>query len=265
VIDPITSPEYYGGTNTSSGTASKATLDKDAFMKLLVAQLRHQDPLSPLQPDQMAAQLAQFTSVEQLTQLNASMTTQTQASQLATLSSQSSLSASLIGREIEAVGDQVLVPSSGQAQVLVDVAGTGGNGVLTLTDSLGTVIATRNLGSVKPGQRQAVKLPADLPPGTWHYKLDVTATNDTKATVTTYSTGVVSAVEFKNGDIVLHAGGLEISLSNLVRIAPGAANSGGTNTTPVTTVPDPDRGEGDPLGLPDLPGDLLLHLNPFSN
>ncbi len=42
-----------------------ARMDKDDFLKLLVTQLRFQDPLSPSDNQQMAAQMAQFTSLEQ--------------------------------------------------------------------------------------------------------------------------------------------------------------------------------------------------------
>ena len=45
-------------------------LGKDAFLQLLVAQMRHQDPLDPMDGQQMAAQLAQFSSVEQLVGAN---------------------------------------------------------------------------------------------------------------------------------------------------------------------------------------------------
>lgn len=41
-------------------------LGRDAFLHLLVTQLRNQDPLSPLEPRDMVAQLAQFASLEQL-------------------------------------------------------------------------------------------------------------------------------------------------------------------------------------------------------
>jgi len=48
----------------------KKTLGKDDFLKIMITQMRHQDPTSPFKPDQMAAQMAQFASVEQLQNIN---------------------------------------------------------------------------------------------------------------------------------------------------------------------------------------------------
>ena len=39
---------------------------RDMFLKLLVAQIQNQDPLSPMEPTQFVSQLAQFSSMEQL-------------------------------------------------------------------------------------------------------------------------------------------------------------------------------------------------------
>jgi flagellar basal-body rod modification protein FlgD len=50
--------------------APGGSMGKDAFLKLLVAQLKNQDPLSPQDGKEMAAQLAQFSSVEQLQSMN---------------------------------------------------------------------------------------------------------------------------------------------------------------------------------------------------
>ena len=48
----------------------KVNLGKDAFMKLLVAQMNNQDPLNPQSNEEFIAQLSQFTQVEQLMNLN---------------------------------------------------------------------------------------------------------------------------------------------------------------------------------------------------
>jgi flagellar basal-body rod modification protein FlgD len=54
----------------------KNELDKDAFLQLLVAQLRYQNPLSPSDPNQFMAQTAQFTMVESLQALAADTSAQ---------------------------------------------------------------------------------------------------------------------------------------------------------------------------------------------
>jgi flagellar basal-body rod modification protein FlgD len=48
-------------------------LDKDAFMKLMLAQMKNQDPTNPMQNHELAAQLAQFSSVEQLQNVNTTL------------------------------------------------------------------------------------------------------------------------------------------------------------------------------------------------
>ncbi|MDO9573689.1 MAG: flagellar hook capping FlgD N-terminal domain-containing protein [Candidatus Contubernalis sp.] len=48
-------------------------LDKNAFLQLLVTQLRYQDPLNPQDNSEFMAQMAQFTSLEQLQNLNDNM------------------------------------------------------------------------------------------------------------------------------------------------------------------------------------------------
>ena len=63
-----TSPTTSTGSNETSSTSSADT-DKDMFMKLLVAQLKYQNPMSPTDGNQYMQQMAIFTQVEKLGQL----------------------------------------------------------------------------------------------------------------------------------------------------------------------------------------------------
>ncbi|NLT56674.1 MAG: flagellar hook capping protein [Actinomycetales bacterium] len=72
MADPITqvtgSVTNYG-TGTTAGTSSNQ-LDSEAFLKLLVAQLRFQDPSRPTDASQFLSQTAQFTLVERVEELS---------------------------------------------------------------------------------------------------------------------------------------------------------------------------------------------------
>ena len=59
---------YTSKTTTDAG-ASKSVADQDTFLKLLVAQLKYQDPSNPADSTQFLAQTAQFTQVEKLGQI----------------------------------------------------------------------------------------------------------------------------------------------------------------------------------------------------
>jgi flagellar basal-body rod modification protein FlgD len=73
-------------------------LGKDAFLKLLVAQLRYQDPLKPADPGDFMSQTAQFTSVEKLEEL-------TRISASTSRSLAMSAAGNLIGRTVNWFGD----------------------------------------------------------------------------------------------------------------------------------------------------------------
>jgi len=49
------------------------TLDKNIFLKLFIAQLENQDPLSPMESEQFITQMAQLSTLEELTNLNANL------------------------------------------------------------------------------------------------------------------------------------------------------------------------------------------------
>lgn len=77
-----TSKNSWSTVHTGNGATDKGTkivkkgkeMDKNAFFRILSAQLANQDPSNPLDSSQFVAQLAQFSSLEQMTNLNSTMT-----------------------------------------------------------------------------------------------------------------------------------------------------------------------------------------------
>lgn len=58
---------------TTAATPPQKSLGQDAFLKLLITQLQHQDPTQPKNDTEFIAQLAQFSSLEKLTEISASI------------------------------------------------------------------------------------------------------------------------------------------------------------------------------------------------
>lgn len=86
-----TAPTSKTGTSSSTAaTKDPSEIDKDTFLKLLVAQMKYQDPSNPTDPTQFMTQTAQFTMVDKL-------------NQLATLGQQQTATA-LMGRSIQWTG-----------------------------------------------------------------------------------------------------------------------------------------------------------------
>jgi len=73
----------------------KNGLGKDSFLKLLLTQLKHQDPTKPMEDKEFIAQMAQFSSLEQMSNINKEMRNLVQ-------SSKSAEAYSILGRDIEA-------------------------------------------------------------------------------------------------------------------------------------------------------------------
>lgn len=62
--------DYLNKQNTIGERQVSSSLGKDDFLKLLIAQLTHQDPTSPMENTEFIAQMAQFSSLEQMTNMN---------------------------------------------------------------------------------------------------------------------------------------------------------------------------------------------------
>lgn len=107
-------------TNTANKIGSAQAVDYQSFLRLLVAQMKNQDPTSPMESTDYVAQLATFSQVEQSVQMNSKLEAMIQASSL-------SQGTGLIGRYVQTMDGrasglvkQVELYSDGAVLVLTD-------------------------------------------------------------------------------------------------------------------------------------------------
>ena len=84
----------------ATGDIAKQSLDKDAFMQLLVAQMRNQDPMAPVDNQEFIAQLAQFSSLEEMQGVNENLVALALLQESNALLNQLTSSSDLIGKRV---------------------------------------------------------------------------------------------------------------------------------------------------------------------
>jgi len=134
---------------TASGTstsANDATATSDRFLKLLVAQMQNQDPLSPMDNAEVTSQMAQINTVTGIQQLNSTM--QALAGQFAQL--QALQGASLVGHSVVVPGNGLQV-TDGVGQGGFELTGPADAVKVEILSPAGQVVDTLQLGAQSSG------------------------------------------------------------------------------------------------------------------
>lgn len=122
-------------TGSGNSGGNKPTVDYEAFLKLLTAQLRNQDPLSPMDATQFMTQLAQLSTVEQGVKTNDTLT-----QVLDTLkNSGMRMDMAYLGRKVEAATDQISL-SGGSGQMAYAIDGAAASVKIEVLDEAGRPI-----------------------------------------------------------------------------------------------------------------------------
>jgi len=119
---------------------------QDRFLKLLVTQMKNQDPLNPLDNAQVTTQLAQINTVSGLDKLNTTL--QGVASNLS--ASQTLQAASLIGRGVLSPGNALSL-QNGAAAFGVELPQAADVVTVTVRDLFGNVVHSEKLGAQAAG------------------------------------------------------------------------------------------------------------------
>jgi len=122
------------------GQASQA-LGRDDFLKLMLAQMKNQDPFKATDPTAFLSQLAQFTQVSGIQDMQGSMDSLAASMR----SSQVLDGSSLVGRDVLVASDAAVLSSTGSIKGSVTIPEGTTNAVLSIKDASGTLVRTMQL------------------------------------------------------------------------------------------------------------------------
>jgi len=194
-IDPIASSSTAPAPTTP---AAQPTL-KDQFMRLFIAQLQNQDPLSPQDSSAFVAQLAQLSQLEQSTETNTHLKDLADG-QAATARAQLT---NLVGHKVTATADTIDVRAGappigpGGPTVTVHLDGAAAQTKLVVNDAGGHAVRTIDLGARNAGDVTVDwgAKAGDLAAGRYTLAIDAKASDGSAVTGSTQISGVIDAMQ----------------------------------------------------------------------
>ncbi|HJW55279.1 MAG TPA: flagellar hook assembly protein FlgD [Burkholderiaceae bacterium] len=194
ITDNSVSSSLMAAMNPKQATAkSEAVEAQDRFMKLLVTQMKNQDPLNPLDNAQMTSQLAQLSTVTGIDKLNTTIESLTSSFQ----TGQSLQAASMIGHAVMVPGSNITL-AEGKALLGLELAEPADNVKVAIRDAAGKVVHTMDLGSREVGAWPLAwdgKTDAGVAAADGQYTFDITATRGgQKISATALAFGEVGSV-----------------------------------------------------------------------
>jgi flagellar basal-body rod modification protein FlgD len=214
----IASADLLAAMNPAKDAGKTADATQDRFMKLLVTQMKNQDPLNPLDNAQVTSQLAQLSTVSGIDKMNATLQSLMGSFQ----SNQAVQAAGMIGHGVLVPGNKIDL-ASGKAVFGLDLASTADRVQVAVKDASGKVVHTMDLGGknagtmslawdgVKDDGSKAVDGP---------YTIEATATfGQAKIDATALAFGQVASVSTGKQGVSLNVPGLgAVSMSDVRQI-----------------------------------------------
>jgi flagellar basal-body rod modification protein FlgD len=215
-----------GSNGYTPADPSKSVLGKDDFLKLLVTQLRYQDPLNPMEGTEFATQLAQFSSVEQLANINTNLTQNLESNAVLTQAISNALSASLIGKDVRAAGDTMMINGEGSVRMGYTLGDTAESVGVNVYDQNDRLIRTFSGLDTTKGDHTVTwdgKDASGVTAASGTYRFEVEALNASKSEMETaqFMYGTVSSIRYKSTGAVFVVDGVEVPLGNILEIMNG--------------------------------------------
>lgn len=252
-------------------TVGNDKLDKDAFFKLMLAQLKNQDPTNPLKSHEMAAQLANFSSLEQMQNMNDTLT-KIQGGQKPMEQFQS---LNLIGRAVAGDSSKVIRAKGDTDHDFKFTLPSDATDVsVKVTNMNGEVVRKYDMKNLKQGENKITwngKDARDLaaPVGEYMFAIEAKGSNGAKLAVKTDFAGTITGVNYTPEGPVLLVGNQTIRLRDVRKITDPSLTQNDQNvknTTPqdlkkdaaaLETKKDDNAGAQEPAVVPGQVNNIL--------
>ncbi|RQD68562.1 flagellar basal body rod modification protein [Campylobacter hepaticus] len=242
-------------TTNNSGIVSNpnATLDKDAFLKLLLVELQHQDPTDPMDSDKMLTQTSQLSALEMQQNTNITMQKIVEAMQKLSDSFSTSMSTSALGaigkmatvenNKIKLTGPDELITlkmylpeDSDENGVSLEIYDS--NGKLVFSEKSGAGSISKGLFTMEwPGRNNDGVYAGD---GEYTVTMVYNNKNGEKVTAS-YGTYPIEGIKFVEGRAYAKMGGQYVSFDDISEISDyksGLSSSLGGNISNDDLKPD---------------------------
>jgi len=194
---------------------------KDIFLKLLVAQMKNQDPLKPQDATQMSSQLAQFNMVEQQTNTN------TLLQQLVNTggagNSGIANEASYLGRTVTVNQSSINFDGTTQPAFNVVLDSQATTTLVSITDANGNVVRTAQIDGLNAGNNSITwdgitDSGTTAPQGIYNVSANANDINGNSIGAAVQRTGIVDAVRYSAGGTELMIGGMAAATTDITEI-----------------------------------------------
>ena len=202
------------------GSDNKKALGRDEFLKLLIAQLEHQDPTNPQDNGEFVAQLAQFSQLEESQKMSSSFNQFASAFQ----STQHLQATSLVGRPVHVKSSEAMLGSSGAISVLADFNTAVQASTLSVYNRNGELVDKFALGEQTEGRKEFIWTGSNAnderyPTGMYRFEVTSAVAGETVVQPVYLSANVNSVKIEAGGKLTLNLAGLgPRSMADIVQI-----------------------------------------------
>jgi flagellar basal-body rod modification protein FlgD len=202
----------------------KSKLGKDDFLRLMVEQLKYQDPLNPMDSTQYVSQLAQFSSVEQLENMNQSLSDSINANYQLIQSVNNTMSSTLIGKQVKIGNNQISYSGQSSVDLGYTLPADASSVKINVYDSSGALVTTienlpQSAGNHKLSWDFTDNNGVKLSNGDYTFEVAAKSMNGTDdLTVDAYQVGTIEGVKFTDKGTFFVINGSEVNLSDIVEI-----------------------------------------------